>query len=143
MKTCENCKNEHDGTYGSGRFCSLKCSRGFSTKAKRMEINEKVTKTCKEKKRENKIICGLCGIEFVNRRKRKFCSTSCASKNNWKNPLYYENMQMKIALMDRTSFSFGAISSIFLFDGYEIKCQSKKEFNALEKIINIFLQWLK
>ena len=40
MKNCENCKNEHDGSYGSGRFCSIKCSRGFSTKEKRKEILE-------------------------------------------------------------------------------------------------------
>lgn len=45
MKTCENCGCEHDGTYGSGRFCSTKCSRAFSTKAKRQEINEKVSNT--------------------------------------------------------------------------------------------------
>ena len=45
MNTCENCGNLHDGTYGSGRFCSTKCSRGFSTKAKRNEINDKVSKT--------------------------------------------------------------------------------------------------
>jgi hypothetical protein len=44
MKICENCKEEHDGSYGSGRFCSIKCARGFSTKAKRKEINEKVSK---------------------------------------------------------------------------------------------------
>lgn len=43
MKKCENCKNEHDGSYGSGRFCTSKCARGFSTKAKRKEINEKVS----------------------------------------------------------------------------------------------------
>ena len=29
---CEKCEQEHDGTYGSGRFCSSKCARGFSTK---------------------------------------------------------------------------------------------------------------
>ena len=39
---CENCGNSHDGSYGSGRFCSAKCSRSFSTKNKRKEINEKV-----------------------------------------------------------------------------------------------------
>jgi len=44
MKTCENCGSDHEGKYGSGRFCSTKCSRGFSTKAKRSEINEKVSK---------------------------------------------------------------------------------------------------
>lgn len=28
---CEKCKQEHDGSYGSGRFCSAKCARSFST----------------------------------------------------------------------------------------------------------------
>lgn len=40
---CENCKLEHTTIYGSGRFCSRKCARGFSTKAKRLEINKKVS----------------------------------------------------------------------------------------------------
>ena len=42
---CENCNIEHDGSYGSGRFCSIKCARGYSTKVKREEINEKVART--------------------------------------------------------------------------------------------------
>jgi hypothetical protein len=42
---CEYCGEEHDGNYKSGRFCSKKCASGFSTKAKRQEINEKVSKT--------------------------------------------------------------------------------------------------
>lgn len=46
---CENCKTKHDGSYGSGRFCSCKCARGFSTKAKRKEINKKVSKSLKGK----------------------------------------------------------------------------------------------
>jgi hypothetical protein len=29
---CENCGNEHDGSYGSGRFCSKKCRGIFSAK---------------------------------------------------------------------------------------------------------------
>jgi hypothetical protein len=40
---CENCSREHNGSYGSGRFCSTKCARGFSTKEKRKEINRKVS----------------------------------------------------------------------------------------------------
>jgi hypothetical protein len=32
MKKCENCNKEHDGNYGSGRFCGKKCARSFSTK---------------------------------------------------------------------------------------------------------------
>lgn len=41
---CENCKIPHTGDYGSGRFCSSKCARGFSTKAKRSDINARVSK---------------------------------------------------------------------------------------------------
>lgn len=44
MKKCENCNEKHSGEYGSGRFCSKECARGFSTKEKRSEINEKVSK---------------------------------------------------------------------------------------------------
>ena len=44
---CENCKEKHSGSYGSGRFCSNKCARGFSTKEKRSEINFKVSQKLK------------------------------------------------------------------------------------------------
>lgn len=40
---CENCGKKHDGTYGSGRFCSKKCARSFSTK----NINHKELKEAK------------------------------------------------------------------------------------------------
>lgn len=46
---CENCQKEHNGEYGSGRFCSQKCSRSFSSKIKREEINKKVSETLKRK----------------------------------------------------------------------------------------------
>ena len=35
---CEKCNNQHDGKYGSGRFCSCECARSFSTTIKREEI---------------------------------------------------------------------------------------------------------
>lgn len=40
---CETCNVEHDGTYGSGRFCNLKCAKSFSSRSKRKEINQKVS----------------------------------------------------------------------------------------------------
>jgi len=40
---CENCNQEHDGNFGSGRFCCKSCSRAFSTKSKRKDINLKVS----------------------------------------------------------------------------------------------------
>lgn len=44
---CEYCLNEHDGSYGSGRFCNSSCAHGFTTQAKRQEINKKVSKALK------------------------------------------------------------------------------------------------
>ena len=45
MAICERCLEQHDGSYGSGRFCSSRCARGFSTAAKREEISKRVSKT--------------------------------------------------------------------------------------------------
>lgn len=82
MKTCENCGSEILTNYGSNRFCSSKCARGFSTKNKRGEINEKVSK--KLKKYDNiKLRCQNCKNEFIiNHRKKNqiFCSKSCSIK---------------------------------------------------------------
>lgn len=48
---CENCGSVHLGEYGSGRFCSSKCARGFSTKKSRAEINLKVSESLKGRQR--------------------------------------------------------------------------------------------
>lgn len=42
---CENCSTLTVEKYGSGRFCSAKCARSFSTKSKRLQINQKVSAT--------------------------------------------------------------------------------------------------
>jgi 5-methylcytosine-specific restriction endonuclease McrA len=44
---CENCNDQIDGSYGSGRFCNSKCAKSFSTKHKRQEINQVVSKKMK------------------------------------------------------------------------------------------------
>jgi hypothetical protein len=66
---CENCNNIHNKLYGSGRFCSEKCSRSFSTKNKRSEINEKVSEKLK---RENYKKCLFCASQTINR-KSNYC----------------------------------------------------------------------
>jgi len=37
---CEYCGKEHDGNYGSGRFCSKKCAKAFSTKNTAGQLKE-------------------------------------------------------------------------------------------------------
>ena len=58
---CESCKLDHDGSYGSGRFCKQKCARSFSTKENRLEINQKVSKTLSKK---DGYYCKKCGAYF-------------------------------------------------------------------------------
>jgi len=75
MKICEYCNKEHDGTYASGRFCSVYCAHGFCTKAKRSLINEKVSKTFEEKQLKKQIkkkYCVSCKKE-IKTGKRKYC----------------------------------------------------------------------
>lgn len=53
---CENCGKEHDGSYGSGRFCCKECARSYSTK----KDNNKELKEAK---------CIKCGkIIYINKR---------------------------------------------------------------------------
>ena len=89
MKKCENCKEDHDGSYGSGRFCSSKCARGFSTKVKRKEINEKVSKTMFKGNNYTKIpnkFCLCCSkILNSNHRDRKYCNNKCKHKFEYVN----------------------------------------------------------
>jgi predicted RNA-binding Zn-ribbon protein involved in translation (DUF1610 family) len=51
---CEYCGRENDSLYGSGRFCNKKCARGYATKDKRKEINEKVSRKLQGKKHSKK-----------------------------------------------------------------------------------------
>lgn len=76
---CENCGIEHDGEYGSGRFCSSKCARSFSTKAKRKEINKKVSEKLSGRKfKKLKILYG--GVA----QKQSNCLLN--NRSGWQNP---------------------------------------------------------
>lgn len=63
---CETCGKEHDGSYGSGRFCCQSCARSFSTKNNRTNINKKVSKSLKGK--ASKVTDNV--IESRNKRKQ-------------------------------------------------------------------------
>jgi len=116
MKKCENCDKSHNDNYGSGRFCSSKCARGFSTKAKRKEINEKVSKTLmggthhyrgKPGKFTLEKNCIFCDSLFItktkNTIKQKFCSFNC-----WQN-----NIRLY-----KTAFEIYKIKCKFMFNVY-------------------------
>lgn len=50
MYVCENCNSLSETHYGSGRFCSMKCAKSYSTSLKRKEINKKVSETLSNRK---------------------------------------------------------------------------------------------
>jgi hypothetical protein len=97
---CENCKTNHSGDYGSGRFCSLKCSKSFSTKSKRKEINDKVSETLKEKLKQRKknnifLECKNCKKEFEviwNKRNQECCSRTCSVSIRKNDPKWREKI---------------------------------------------------
>lgn len=69
---CENCGKEHSGDFGSGRFCSKKCAKSFSTKS----INHKETKNAK---------CIICGKEIMIPKNASSKNCKCNDcKNNYK-----------------------------------------------------------
>ncbi|MEK6887108.1 MAG: hypothetical protein AABW88_04720, partial [Nanoarchaeota archaeon] len=83
---CEYCNKEHDGNFATGRFCNIICSRGFATKNKRKEINEKVGKELKGRTYPNlqkriEITCKTCKTVFrkVPCLNRQYCSLYCAN----------------------------------------------------------------
>jgi hypothetical protein len=49
MKECENCGSTHEGKYASGRFCSIKCSKSFSTSLNSSERSRKISNSIKSK----------------------------------------------------------------------------------------------
>lgn len=85
---CEYCGKEHDGSYGKGRFCSAYCARGFSTKAKRKQINKKVSSTLRKKSWSKRL---------SNRNKEMF-------ENGWKPPIFKSEVREMAAEARRKKY---------------------------------------
>ena len=71
---CENCGKEHDGNYGSGRFCSKECARAFSSKNTIGQFKEAKCIDCGKliyigKRASNKKCrCEECNKQHINKR---------------------------------------------------------------------------
>lgn len=134
---CEKCGIEHDGKYASGRFCSSKCSRSFSTSSKRDEINEKVSK--KLKNRSTKTleyfsldkICPSCKHEFLARlKKQKYCSRKCRPKCVHSDEFKEKIRQVRFREIEKGNVGYGIKTS---FNG--IRCDSALEYAFLKKYL--------
>ena len=78
---CEYCGKEHDGSYGSGRFCSSRCKQIYL-----------VIRSNKSPKRKHKYICSECKIEYIGglRKKNDLCSKCNAIKREIEAKIKFE-----------------------------------------------------
>jgi hypothetical protein len=112
---CENCGKDHDGSYGSGRFCNQKCAKGFSTLKDRKEINKKksITMGGTGNLKEKLSNCLYCG-EKLGWDNKKFCNGVHSSKyyqeKKWKeidsngNCCNMTNKSIRLYLIDRKGY---------------------------------------
>jgi len=130
---CENCQEEHQGEYGSGRFCTCKCARGFSTKAKRKEINAKVSSWNKVNNPSTyiEICCKQCGKSKtlrIGKINQVFCSHTCASKFNNAKPEVKEKLRTaRLREIEKGNVGYG----IKCYHG-DIRCDSALEYAFIE-----------
>ena len=80
---CENCEKEHDGSYGSGRFCSKECARSFSSKNSHGKLKEAICIDCGKiiyigKRASNK----KCRCEECNKKNNQLTCKICGRKYN-------------------------------------------------------------
>ena len=81
---CENCGCSHNGTYGSGRFCSHACQakNAFRKASKHAAYNKSVKARLKHMQLDNVMcICEQCGISYIRKNgiSSRFCSRKCAN----------------------------------------------------------------
>lgn len=77
---CEKCNKDHDGTFGSGRFCSKACS---NSRIRTKEFKEKVSNKLKIVRESIK--CDNCGLSFRPKKKsQSYCCKLCAQQTNIK-----------------------------------------------------------
>lgn len=68
---CEYCGKEHDGAFGSGRFCSKHCSIAFSNTKRKVseETKRKISNSLAKYKKAR--YCKFCG-KILNSKKQNF-----------------------------------------------------------------------
>lgn len=90
-KPCERCGKDHDGTFASGRFCSIHCA---NSKPMTTETKEKISNTLSLPKII--VACKWCNTKFSTLSKTNlYCSRSCFQRHRWTIPEYREKM-MKV-----------------------------------------------
>lgn len=81
---CEYCNCSHNGKYGSKRFCSQKCARGYASRYdNKKELKESRCPKCKKKIKINKRASSATLCEKCKDYKCKKCGKKILKKNIW------------------------------------------------------------
>jgi len=113
MKSCEYCGNEHDGSFGSGRFCSTACSHGFSSREKRESIKQKISLKLKGSGHPDILcICKHCKCKFTrpwSKRNSIFCSRSCKQKYDNSKTVFSDSRRKNLSNAVKSLYSTGKL----------------------------------
>jgi len=131
MLKCELCNKEHDGTYGSGRFCSQKCSRSFSTKSD----NKLDTKHGE---------CSVCGIKMIVNKRTSSKQVKCSKcTKRWSNGTSINkcnicgNINSKECKRRDICLKYKSFSGLNKYFGFDLSTiGSEKVYNEYEIITN-------
>lgn len=145
---CENCGKEHDGSYGSGRFCSKECARSYSTKniikgqmkeskcihcGKTIYIGKRASEKnciCDECKNNVYIKCPICGQLHLK-------SVTCANKFCQDHNIQHFKSLIKYFRFDKTKLGTVEVENEFnrvrdyLYDLYWNKNLSSSDLARL------------
>ena len=126
MKICEQCGNEHDGSYGSGRFCSKECARGFSGSNRSFESRKKTSISVSK---EHEHICPKCGKHFMHNGTGKVLCRACkteikckccgAEKGKCLRPEICKHSQFLPKMIKYFGFDQNALGSIEFYIEYD------------------------
>ena len=105
MKICERCGQEHDGGFGSGRFCSRSCANGGL--------------------RYPNPLCHSCGKELVGRnwkKKAKYCSNKCQRDYEYNNRIKDWKEGKLVVDYDQVNSSLKSYIKRYMFEKYGSRC---------------------
>lgn len=81
---CERCGSEHDGMFGSGKFCSQRCANSHTkTEESKLKTSQKLKGRTTGKAYKIQRNCGYCGTFFEigsQQLGRKYCSPQCSTE---------------------------------------------------------------
>lgn len=132
---CENCNKKHNGDYGSGRFCSMGCSKSYSTKENRSEINEKIRKTLISKESFKIKKCASC-CDVIKRGKKKYCG-DCKTFSGYL--VMFEKLGVcGLSLKESNVKSLEILKKLYFDDEYSLPMIKNKYGIQLNTIYNFF-----